>query len=212
MTIQSPRGEAIWPSLTEPNQFQNTGPFTYSCKLRMNLKAPGVADFLQEMESVLEASKEDLQQRRAKRGEKPLTPAMLAKQAPCPFHLEVDDDNVPTGNMILKTKLKAERSFGDKVTQQRPLVFDEYGRDWNLETPIYGGSTVAVSFDAVPYYTPALGYGLTLQLRAAQVLELVTTGGQKTAKSFGFETKELPPELTQAETPDEFASEAFDDL
>ena len=43
-----------------------------------------------------------------------------------------------------------------------------------------------VSADLVPYYVPALGIGVSLRLKAAQIIELVSGGQGADANTYGF--------------------------
>jgi hypothetical protein len=103
--------------------------------------------------------------------------------------METDDDGEETGNVILK--LKQNASFKDKKTGEERHVFvalfDAAGKPINREkTMIYGGSVGIASFTTRPYLVDSTnGAGISLDMRAVQVLQLVSCS-ERTAGSYGF--------------------------
>ena len=85
-----------------------------------------------------------------------------------------DDTGEPTGNVIIKFKSKAA---------YKPAVFDAKG-SMMAKHNIYGGSVVKVNGSAAFYDSPSIGAGVTLRLRAVQVIEYVE--GSSGAGKFGF--------------------------
>ena len=102
-----------------------------------------------------------------------------------PFTDELDEDGKPTGNVILKTKLKSRVVKKDGTFfDQRPKVFDAKGVLISKVPQIGPGSTVrlSVSFNL---YNTAIGAGLSLRLEAVQLLDLIEKGSRD-AKGYGF--------------------------
>ena len=90
---------------------------------------------------------------------------------------------------IFKFKMKASGTNGKtgETFKQRPALFDSELKPINPEdTSIWGGSILRVSFQPFPWFTPALGAGVSLRLKSVQVKELVEGGGQ-TAEASGFD-------------------------
>jgi hypothetical protein len=93
----------------------------------------------------------------------------------------------------LKCKAKAsgvDQRTGESWTS-RPALFDAAGRpitDLSKLNGMWTGTIGRVSIDACPFYRTAVGAGITLRLRAVQILEMVTGGGD--AESFGFDAVE----------------------
>ena len=54
-----------------------------------------------------------------------------------------------------------------------------------IESNIWGGSEIKVNGSIAPYYTPLIGAGVALRLRAVQVIQYVQ--GNNTSSRFGFE-------------------------
>lgn len=128
----------------------------------------------------------------------------LGKTNPQMFYVEEYDPETedPTGNVILKfkTKYKITNSKAKEVRYNRIGLFDakgksmeyvdESGKGTGKYPAIYGGSIGKVSFTARDYFVGANAMaGLTLQLSAAQVIDLVS-GGVRTANSYGFGEEE----------------------
>jgi len=102
-------------------------------------------------------------------------PNKAIKQAPLPFSDELDEETgEPTGNVIIKFKSKAA---------YKPAVFDAKGQMMPKHN-IYGGSVVKVNGGCAFYESPSVGAGVTLRLRAVQVIEYVE--GSSGAGKFGF--------------------------
>ena len=84
----------------------------------------------------------------------------------------------PTGNVIFRIKMKAKFTNSDgEVFEQSPVVVSaETGE--RIESPVYGGSIIKVKGQIVPYTNAAAGIvGVTLRMKAVQVIELVTGSG-----------------------------------
>lgn len=103
-----------------------------------------------------------------------------------PWTDEVDrETGEPTGNVILKTKLKARVVKKDKTFfDQRPKVFDAKGVLVKEVPNIGPGSKVRLSVSVNTYHT-SIGCGMSLRLDAVQLLDLVERGGRD-AKGYGF--------------------------
>jgi hypothetical protein len=85
----------------------------------------------------------------------------------------------PTGNYQFRFKMKARVHAGNgTVFEQRPVVvLAETGE--RVDEPVFTDSVIRVKGQIVPYTNDASGtYGVSLRLKAVQVIELVTgTGG-----------------------------------
>lgn len=94
------------------------------------------------------------------------------KDADAPY--QVDED---TGNVTVNFKLKAKVTpkNGDAF-EQRPAVLDAKLKPIPANTKIGNGSKIKISYEVVPFFTALIGAGITLRLKAVQVLELVEIG------------------------------------
>lgn len=93
-----------------------------------------------------------------------------------PFETEYDDNGDETGCILFKPKNKAQITARDGKTYTRTVaVVDAKRNPLDKSTLIGNGSTVKVAFEAAPYYlaTDKVA-GLSLRLKAVQVLELVS--------------------------------------
>ena len=91
-----------------------------------------------------------------------------------PYQQETDKEGNLTGNIVFSFKAKASgvsQRTGESWQRNVP-VLDSKRRRMNQK--VGGGSIVRVGYDVQPFYTAALGIGLTARLEAVQVLDLQT--------------------------------------
>ena len=98
---------------------------------------------------------------------------------------EMDEKNVPTGNIIFKFKRKAQIIAKDgKVIPFKVALFDSSGKPL-IDTNVWSGSEMKVSAELVHWFTAMAGAGVSLRLRAVQITKLVE-GGSGNAEGYGF--------------------------
>jgi hypothetical protein len=166
-------GEFVYPHLTKPDtRFDEAGLYSVTLKLPEAQAKNMISLFDKAVEnSIAEAETNN-------KGKK-------IKVAPKPHKIE-------EGNAFFKFKMKATGK--NRKTQesfsQRPAVLDAKKNPIPSTTSIWGGTKGKIAFTFRPYYVPALGAGITAQLKAVQILELVE-GGAKQLNLFeeeeGFE-------------------------
>lgn len=192
-------GTAIYPYLIEPDTEYNAEG-EYKVKLRLppdatlsNAKGESVGS-VQEfidgmMEKALAKAKEENKGR--------------IKEADAPY--QIDED---TGDLLVNFKLKASgKTREGKEFTQKPALFDAKGKPFDGDA-IWGGSRLKVSFEVVPFFTKLIGAGVTLRLKAVQIIELIQGGGAS-AENYGFGEEEgYESDETSAE--DEGFSDAED--
>ena len=172
LKLTTPQGKAAWPHLNKPDtKFDKDG--IYSINLRLPREdAEGVVNTIKDVlkESVESAKKEQ-------KGKK-------VKVAPLPIKDVEDEQGNPTGEVEIKFKLRAVGQSGGDSWEQKPAIFDASGKP--MTETVGSGSTVKVGCEVVPYYTSMAGAGVTLRLKAVQVLDLVeyTGGGDFDSWSF----------------------------
>ena len=106
------------------------------------------------------------------------------KQADPPYYDEVDDDGKPTGNVILKFKCKAKvTTKSGESFENKPTLFDAKGKPM-LNVNVWGGSELKVSAELIPYFTSMVGAGVSMRLRAAQIIKLIEGGSNSRASAF----------------------------
>ena len=181
-TFTTPKGVAYFPYISQPDtKFDEAGVYKVNLCVPREEAEPIIklinAEIVSGIKGVMEKSKKEV------------------KQAPVPYHDEVDEDTgQPTGNVIIKFKSKAA---------WKPAVFDSKG---NMMTShnIYGGSVIKVNGSIAFYSSPSIGAGVSLRLRAVQIIEYVE--GADGATKFGFDsedgfTVEEPVVENEAPTP-----------
>lgn len=174
-------GTAIYPYLIEPDTEYNADG-EYKVKLRLSPdakvydeKRKALADIQVFIDEKMEASLEKAQQENKGK----------IKEADAPYTIDED-----TGDILVNFKLKAKGQTRDgKEFEQRPALFDAKGKPFDGES-VWGGSRIKVSFEVVPFYTKLIGAGVTLRLKAVQIIELKAGGSGASAGSYGFGEEE----------------------
>lgn len=170
----SPAGIAQYPRLVEPDtKYNPDGEFKVTLELN--------AAESQEMMNFL-----DEQYKRSQEKAKKDFPGKKIKQGPNPY--EVDDD---TGKVTVKFKTKAKVTMrsGDSF-DQKVALFDAKGKPLVNPPNVGGGSKIKVSYQVVPYYTATVGAGLTLRMKAVQIIKLVEYTSGANASSYGFKEED----------------------
>ena len=104
---------------------------------------------------------------------------------------EIPIDEVD-GGYLIKVKLKAGGRRRDGSEYHMSIaMYDSAGKPLDKDVKVWGGSTVNVAFRPKFYYTAAVGFGVSFELQAVQVLQLGEGGVSSIAASaFGFTTEE----------------------
>jgi len=163
----TPKGIAQYPWLSKPDtKFDEDGQY----KVNLVLSKEDATPIINQInESFAQNLKEETKKNKGKD----------IKTASPPYVEELDDKGKPTGNIIIKFKSKA---------MYPPAIFDAQGNVMK-DSNIWGGSEIRVNGSIAPYYVPLIGAGVSLRLRAVQVIEYVE-GGTGSADRFGFEEVE----------------------
>ena len=178
-------GIAIYPHLTQPDtKYNANGEYKVSLSLTEQEAAPLKKLIEQEKAKALAMVPE---------GKK-------AKESDAPYFNETDDEGQETGRTVFKFKMKAKvQNRQGQTIELQPRLFDAQGTIFTPDS-VWGGSKIRVSTDLVPYYVAAVGAGVTLRLKAVQIIDLKSGGGTD-ASAYGFSAKEgfTAPE-TETET------------
>ena len=178
-TKVSVAGEAIYPHLMKPDvRFNEHGEFKVTLKIAKQDASQMVKETDQAIEDSLAKAQKD-------------NKGKTVKSAPKPYKEE-------SGNVFFKFKMKA--SGVNKKTQekftQRPQLLDSKKNPIAPNTSIWGGSIMKIAYEPFAYYTPMLGAGISLRLKAVQVIKLVEGKSNNVFKEEdGFETT---PERTNS--------------
>jgi hypothetical protein len=182
--FNTPEGTASYPHLTKPDtKFNDEG--EYKCDVI--LTADEAAELVEYLEGIRDAYIPSVKK---KKGVRQLVAPVFVN--------ELDDADEPTGNVIIRTKLKASGTRKDGETwSESPNLFDSDGNPMAAGIDVWSGSRVIVAGTVKPYDMTvdsinAKGapckiskIGVSLACRGVQVIELVSAG-EKTAASYGF--------------------------
>jgi hypothetical protein len=166
----TPVGIAQYPYLTKPDtKFNPEGEFKVNLEINAE-DAAEICTFLDEQlaAAVAKAKKEN--------------PGKKIKEGSPGYEV-----NEETGKVTLKFKLKAKvtTKSGDTF-DQKVALFDAKGKPITPAPNIGGGSKVKVAYEVFPYYTAMVGAGVSLRVKAVQILDLVEFTGGASAGAYGF--------------------------
>lgn len=188
-----------YPKLIEPEtKFNPEGVY----KVTAVLDAADATDIADQLDSLLTRHKESL---------KLQAPSQKFKLADLPYGFE-DIDGKPC--FVIKAKMKAKGIDRDgRAWSSAPAIFDAKGRavkDRESVKGMWSGTVGKVSFEACPFHQAAIGAGITLRLKAVQIISLIEGGGS--AEGYGFGEEEgwtagqqpTPFDATSTTAPDEY--------
>ncbi len=180
----SPVGTAIFPYLTKPDtRHVDSGVYHVDLSLPKEL----AADFTARLDRVLDnyMDTELTQTQKMTLARKPVfkpeyTFPEYPEGATDAEREEIKANHVPeeTGNVLFRVKMNAQFTTkkGEIVTQQPIVVLAETGE--RVTDPVFMGSTIRVKGQIIPYVNAAAQtVGLSLRLKSAQVIELVSGSG-----------------------------------
>lgn len=195
----TPVGEAVFPRLNEPDtKFKAEGEF--SVKLRLSGEAAAkLQDDLTARYDAFYASECKAKNKKS-----------LKKANDLPFKPVKDDDDNETGDIEFKFSMKHNVApKNGKPFQQQPALFDAKMKP--VTATIWGGSKLKVSYE-INLWNTALGVGMSLRLKAVQVLELVSgSGGNAASYGFGEEEGYEAEEKAEADTSGDNTTDTTDD-
>ena len=144
-------GKAIYPHLNKPDtRFQKEGVY----KVTLELSPVNAKNLLKHIDDGIKLATKD---------------SKSNKTAQLPYKT---DEN---GNMQFNFKCKASGvSKTGQNWEQKPKVFDSKGTPISKDILVWGGTTMKVAYEIIPYSNNMLGSGVSLRLKAVQVHELVS--------------------------------------
>lgn len=168
--IVTPRGKLVYPHLNKADtKFDKDGVW------RANLRIPK-----EEAKSLVDDIDNQIQENATEETNKRNKKVKVANP---PY---TDDGE---GNYVFNFKLKASgiRPNGERWSQ-KPILYDSKGNLFNNKDIIWGGTEAKVAFQPSSYYVPSIGAGVSLRLKAVQILNLVSSN--QDASSYGFKQEE----------------------
>tara|TARA_R100000654_G_scaffold20516_2_gene41391 strand:+ start:10562 stop:11173 length:612 start_codon:yes stop_codon:yes gene_type:complete len=169
--IVTPLGKAVFPKINQPDfKFDEMG--VYSCKLHVSEE-----DFNKFSSQVEELAESAYQAELTKQGKN-----KLKKMQTLPIRITEE------GDFEIYSKQPAKKNTSKGVLEFNVAMYDSEGNKLPSDTNIGSGSKLRLSVEFAPWYVPSIGFGYTLRLRAAQVIELVeySGAGGGNAESMGF--------------------------
>ena len=165
--IVTPQGVLVYPHLNKADtKFDKNGVF----KSGLRLEKDSSENLIKQIDEAIELNAANETEKRKK----------SVKVAPPPYS---EDEE---GNIVFNFKLKASGVRANGVQwSQKPVLYDSKGNVFDPKDKIvWGGTTAKIAFQIAPYHVGSIGAGVSLRLKAVQILNLVTGGNDST--SFGF--------------------------
>lgn len=160
--LVTPIGTAVYPKLVEPDtEFDESG--MYTCKLHVSQE--DYESFKSKVDPLVSAAYDAECQKQGKT-------VKHAKSSP----LRITDEG--DYEIMTKQRAKVTTRQGEVIEFSIPL-FDASVKAITNKPKIGSGSRIRVSAMFYPWFVPSQGFGYTLRLKEAQVLELVeySSGG-----------------------------------
>lgn len=190
----TPTGQAVWPRLNKPDlgndqvKVPEGGVYRVGLSLPAAAAAPLIEKLTEAMDASYAAGLAVMENEKNPKKRKEYTKKPIVRADP-PWKDDVDEQGNETGNIVFSFKMRAviPGRDGNEGWTQRPPLFDAKGSPLDpAKVRVGAGSLLKVSFEVLPFTSPQVGAGVSLRMRAVQVLKLVEfqTG---TAKSHGFE-------------------------
>ena len=184
--IVTPKGVLVYPHLNKADtKFDKDG--VWRATLRLDKK---------DAEGLIKKLTDEIEANIAAETQKKGKPVKAANK---PFSEDED------GNILFNFKLKAggTRNTGEKW-YQKPILYDSKGNIFDPKDKIiWGGTEAKVAFQSSPYNVGSIGCGVSLRLKAVQILNLITGGADAASYGFkkedGFEAQKENEEVTLAE-------------
>ena len=187
-TITTPAGKAVYPKLVTPDtKFNPDGVFT--CKLIVN--EDEFKSFQAQLKPLVD---QEYQKFCVAKGKQNLP------RANEPVRINADGEYEINTKQVAKTTTKTGETIEFKVA-----LFDADVNPITSEPNIGSGSKIKLSVQPYFWHVPSQGFGYTLRLKAAQILELVeySSGGHGFSKESGFTQGESFNEVIIEDTPTE---------
>ena len=174
LRLTTPKATLRYPKLIEPEtKFSPEGHY----KVTAIIPAEEAGPMADQLDALFEAHKASL---------KAQAPSQKFKAVDPSFGYE-EIDGKPCFTVSVKMKAKGMDRDGRAWTAS-PALFDASGAPVKHRESLrsmWSGTTGRVSFEACPFFRPAIGAGITLRLKAVQIIDLVESGGS--ADSYGFQ-------------------------
>lgn len=173
----SPKGETVYPWITQPDtQFNTDG--VYHTKLLVDGE---------EAKATIKIINDVIAKEIAKQHQKTPDDIKPVNRAPLPYK-EMEDGRV---EFNFKMRASGINSITKQPFTQSPRIVDDQLNEFPKDKNIFGGSIVKINYEPVGYNVAGTGIGCTLRLKAVQVFKLV----ENTSVTQGF-TK-VEPEVNQ---------------
>jgi hypothetical protein len=185
--MTTPIGKALFLHIVTPDyKYKKEG--LYKLRLVLDPEKPEDGAFLDELDKKMDQSLDYF----LDKAKTPKEKKAVCPSANTPYYDELDEDDNPTGLVYLNVKMVASGERKDGTTWERSLpVFDSKGKPVSDVSALKAGNgtKVRVALDILPYFNSggsAKGVGLSLRMKALQIIDIVEYGSTMDADELGF--------------------------
>lgn len=190
--VVSPKGRLGYPALSKPDtKFVAEGEY----KTHLFLGADEAA-------SLIEKLNEGVAKAVANAKADPKNKGKKIKEADLPLLWNEDETEA---RFSFKLKATGKKRTGEAFTQ-KPALFDAKGKPLPEGVKIGSGTMAKVSFEIVPFFTALVGAGVSLRLKAVQVINLKEWGSAGNGSAYGFDEEE--GDEIEGDSSDDFKDES----
>lgn len=178
------RGTLVHPWLQKPDtKFKAEG--QYKTGLRGKANDPKVIKLMTDVDAAVAVSLASAMDK----ADTPKAKKLVKACEDLPYRIETDDDDNPTGYVIFNFKMIAtgtNRKTGEDF-EQKPALFDAVGTPLpDADAQIGAGTEAKISYEITEFYQVKTGAGVSLRMKAVQILKLVKWGGGGDSGYYGF--------------------------
>lgn len=174
--VVSPKGRLGYPFLTKPDtKFNSEGEYKTHLFLASDEAEGLIAKLNEGVAKAVANAKAD-----------PKNKGKKIKEADLPVQWNEDETEV---RLSFKLKATGKKRTGETFTQ-KPALFDAKGKPLPEGVKIGSGSMAKVSFEVIPFFTALVGAGVSLRMKAVQVINLKEFGSAGNGSAYGFDEEE----------------------
>jgi hypothetical protein len=186
--IITPKGSALYPWLDKPDtKFDVKGVYQVTQRIQKH-EAMDLIKRIDDEILLKKAEAEKINEAIKAKGKE----AKAIKEFK-PYSFVRDENGVETNEVDFLFKMKASFTGEDGTTEKMcPDVFDSDNELLDPVPRIFSGSIIRVGARVDPYIknVEVIKVGVSLRLRAVQIIKLVQNSGKKQGSSYGFEPEE----------------------
>lgn len=202
-TITTPRGRLKYPRIIGKPDTKFNADGEWKTQFILDVNEPGAEEFLNK---IREAHKQAIVDETKKQQEKANGKKVVVKEGELPF---TESEDGQTVELRARLKVKGENKKTGETWTNTVVIFDKKGKPiTDQKIRIGGGSLAKFTAEMNPFYVAASKTaGVSLRLKAVQIIELVEFGGDASQYGFGNEEDDEDTDTTTTTDAEETTDE-----